>query len=515
MALVLYVGRECSGFGKGAAVRWSLEALARTRHSGDDAPVRAQGEQQDPGGSKLTGLPAGKVLLVSGFGDESSGGGIFSWDGTTVERIDRISTTALVPGEGRLYRGLRDGGEADVTGEVLAYDTRGVLRYWRLDSLGDLHDLLPHEGHLVAVSSWGNSIQWLSPSGEVVRTWRAPGDGDAWHLNCLAARDSELYVSAFGKSRVHRGWANRLVNRTGFLMHLWTQEEVLQGLSHPHTPRFLDGHWVICNSATRELFQFSTRSATPTRAVSLAGYTRGIAVTDDCLYVGESARRGDGGQQCASVAILSRCSWELLGRFHLPCQEVYDLAIVPSALAEGVRAGFRTNATRVRESGQAALFEQVGIEPQRLWATGDPLPAEVCRIRLICEVPAIVGAGVRLEVPYVLENRGGAFLVSAPPNPTRAAYRWFDARSGNLIPNGEGVRSALRTTLPPGGRTSGLMVVVVPEQPGTYLLRATLVQEFVAWFDDIDLANASCHEVTVVVAPRDGGRTGDLHPPDA
>jgi acetolactate synthase-1/2/3 large subunit len=439
------------------------------------------------------------VLLVSSP-DEDTGGGLFAFNGRDVEHVDRLSTGGLCLAEGRLLRSLWSA-LGDAPGEILTYDGRGVERYHRLDTLASPHDVAWDGREVVAVSTGSNSLLWTSPAGEVTRTWQAPGQGDAWHLNCLCVHEGRLLVSAFGRYSRHRDWSGRLAEPAGILVDVETGRDVLSGLHCPHHPRFVDGAWLVCNSAGQEIVHVEPDSGAVLRRLGLRGWTRGVAVADDFLFVGESARRREAGWTTASIAVVCRRTWTLLGRLPLPCREVYDLLLAPAALLEGVRRGFRTNAQRAAEQDQYALFAQAGVRPLRLWATGDPLPPEACRVHVAAEVPAVLEADEDVELSCTLENAGQALLVSAPPNPVLLSYRWFEARTGCWLAEPEALRTRLPHTLVPGTPAACRLRLRAPALPGQYRLRITLVQEHVAWFDEVHRENA-CERRVEVVARR-------------
>jgi acetolactate synthase-1/2/3 large subunit len=437
-------------------------------------------------------------ILLASSQDHDTGGGLFAFDGQSVEPIDRLSTGGLCLAEGRLIRSLWSA-LAGEPGELLIYDARGVERYHRLDSLAGAHDVAWDGREIIAVSTATNSLLWISPGGEVRRRWQAPGEGDAWHLNCICQHDGRLLVSAFGRFPHHRGWCVKPSPACGMLFDIETGHDVLGGLICPHHPRWLDGGWFLCNSAGQEILHIDPHTQAVRRRLALEGWTRGVAVTDDYLFVGESALRRDTGKWAtAGIAIVCRHTWAVVGRLTLPCREVYDLLLVPPALVEGVRRGFRTNAQRAAEHDQYALFDRAGVRPARLWATGDPLPPEACRVHLTATVPAILEANTDAEVCCTLENAGTALLVSAPPNPVRLSYKWLEPASGRWLDQPEALRTRLPHTVVPGRPAACRMTVRAPTAAGNYLLRITLVQEEVAWFDDLHGENASEHAVTVV-----------------
>ena len=432
----------------------------------------------------------GYSLLASGLGD--TGGGLFAFDGTEFQTVDRVSTTGLFLSGDRLFRSLHTPGE-NSAGEILVYDSRGIERYYRVDALADSHDLIWDGSCFVAVSSARNSILWIGESGKLEREWRAPGEDDSWHLNGVIPHDGSLLVCAFGRYRRHREWKERIHAGEGVVFDFESGRDILTGLCAPHNPRYFDGAWHVCNSAEHELVRIDPCTGTVVRRIPLNSFTRGLALSDHFLFVGESAHRNFGQGQTASVAILNRRTWDLLGRVPLPCREIYDLVLAPEPLVEGVRNGFRTNPLRTKEQDQLQFFNQLGIAPTRIWATGDPLPPDQCRVSIEAEVPAEMAAGSTILTNCKITNLAAAFLVPAPPNPVTASYFWV--ASNGYVSHGE--RTLLPKTLLPKESLQLKVKVQAPERPGRYTLKITLVQELVAWFSDLDPGNVCSRQVSV------------------
>jgi acetolactate synthase-1/2/3 large subunit len=429
------------------------------------------------------------VVLVSCFGDRETGGGLFALDADGARRIDSLSSTGLDVADGELIRCLLGSWERHDPADVVAYDSRGVLRYVRVDAAHDAHDVLWHDDAYAIASTMTNSILWVSPGGAVQRRWVAPGDRDAWHLNSLVLADGELYASAFGRFATHRGWnAPGASAGAGIVFHVESGRDVVTGLDCPHDPRPLDGGWLVCDSKPGELV---LAEGAARRRLALGGWTRGLAVSDEHLYVGVSPQRsaGQAPQPTAWVAVVDRASFTLVDRIALPVEEVFDVVLVDPALAEGAAAGFRTNSLRNSEQDQHALFATLGVEPVRLWAVSEPLPPEACRVEMGLQAPASASPGSTVRASCSARNLGGAILLSAPPHPVQLAVRWIDPVTGRNV-GGEGVRLALHGSLVPGGEDQAQVEIPAPDRPGDYLLRATLVQEHVAWFDALDPGNA-------------------------
>jgi acetolactate synthase-1/2/3 large subunit len=428
-------------------------------------------------------------VLVSGFGTES-GGGLFAVGDGPVEQIDSLSTTGLAVAGGRLARLLRSPTEL-YGSELLLYDARGIERYTRLDDVVDAHDVVWDGSRWVVASTSRNTIFWLSSACEVADRWVAPGEGDAWHINGLLVDDGTLYATAFGRFERHREWNEHRNDGTGMVFDVHTGDDVLTGLNCPHHPRRVDGTWLVCDSATKELLELDGDGQV-TRRLELRSWPRGLAVTDRFLYVGESAMR-DQPEATASVAVVSRERWSVVERFVLPCEEVYDVVVAPHELADSARRGFRTNPVRTAEQDRLALFEQAGVQGATLSTLAQPLPAGERRVAIHIQVPDELTTESWNELECRIENLGSSVFVTAPPNPVHLSYRWM--QEGRVE---EGVRSILPHAIVAGAAADCRLGLVAPSRPGDYELRVTLVQEEVAWFDDHDHTSGFATRVRVV-----------------
>ena len=230
----------------------------------------------------------GLVALISGFDDEGASGGMFAYDGRKVDQLDELPCTGLGVQDGMLARVLRRP-EAVSRAALLLHDSDGDVTDVAVDDLVDPHDIL-WTGDAYAIACAGaNKIVFVSPGGEVNRVWEAPGVGDAWHLNGLLLVDGELHVSAFGKYERHRGWNEPDADpAAGLVLNLATGRDVVTGLSSPHHPRLVDDEWIVCNSGRRALTRIDAESGSVEAEIVLDGWTRGLAVLDGFLLVGES-----------------------------------------------------------------------------------------------------------------------------------------------------------------------------------------------------------------------------------
>lgn len=425
------------------------------------------------GSTRQLGLD-GYDLVVSGFG-EDTGGGLYRLVEGGFSQVDALSSTGLAVGRDRVARFLRAPGDQTSNGELLVYDTKGLLAYHRLDAVPDAHDAVYDGDLLVVASSASNSVLWLNTSGAVVRRWSPdPAAGDAWHLNGLALDDGDLYFSAFGRFSRHREWASDKRLGAGFLASVDGGAVLAEGLTCPHSPRLHEEGWYVCESHARRLLLLPRDGGPALRSATLDGWTRGVGVVEDYVFVGESAGRGPADSRRAAVAVLDRRSLTVVDRIALTCAEVFDVAVLPSELAQGLVRGAATNTHRVVEQ----LLGSGGQASIRF--TGSPLPLAEAALDISAELPASAEAGGYCVLSVRLDNRSGLHYASLPPHPVLVVARWYDA-SGTLLAE---PRFPLPSELGPTGTVEVPVSLSVPETPGTLRLSVTLVQEHVGWFDD-------------------------------
>ena len=465
-------------------------------HCHVDYVVQSSSHSDGLAGREQWQIGADDQLLISGH-SKDSGGGVFLSDGTHCEGLDSLGTTGLAVSETHVARALWPTDTKSGGGEILVYDHRGVLRYLRIDELGSTHDLLWDGPTLLAVSSGTNSVLWINQAGTVTHRWHAGGTGDAWHLNTLLRAHGRLVLSAFGRFDFERDWAQHKDMGCGIAFDLASGETLLNGLDRPHNPRPFGDEWLICNSGRGELLHLAADGVTVRRRLMLHGWTRGLAIRGETAFVGVSEYRGRSVPgTLAYVAVVDLASWMVSGRIEVPCRSIYDVVGVPAHLVGGLRAGFRTNRQRSAEDDRLALFREAGVAPLRLWATGEPLPRNAMHVRLNCDLPDRMRPGEVLQVTCTLTNHAGVILVAAPPHPVHLAYRWFDQENNAMIPGGDGERTPI-ASLPPGVAHTEQVRVTAPPHAGQYGLRVSLVQEHVAWFDDIAPENGAIGHVVV------------------
>ncbi|MDB5041566.1 MAG: hypothetical protein JWN27_2292 [Candidatus Eremiobacteraeota bacterium] len=419
-------------------------------------------------------------------------GGLFVVRDGVVSRIDWLPTAGIAM-HGRRFHRVASQRQHDGA-EALIYDDGGVASYLRIDGLDDPHDLLVRsDGTILCVSPSADSIVTVAPDGSAQAVYRAGDAFDAWHVNCITEHDGRLYATAFGRFERHRGWQGAPAG-AGILFDLETGKDVVGGLHSPHTPRWLDGAWTICNSGAGTVVRVVPGGERTN--VELGGFPRGLCAIGDRIYVGVSElRSAEGFRGTSAIAVLDRATWTELGRIPLEGGNPYDLVPIDDATADALRLGFGFSSRRRRNLDQLAMFDAVGVQPSRLWAIGDALGSRDRRVSIAASIPARVTGRTAMRVRCRVTSRSEALLATAPPHPVYVSYRWLDA-DGAEVP-GDRLRTPLPATLPPKGSLDLTLIVAPPNAGGCYTLVLTLVQEGIGWFDDADATSA--HRTTVEV----------------
>jgi UDP-3-O-[3-hydroxymyristoyl] glucosamine N-acyltransferase len=130
-----------------------------------------------------------------------------------------------------------------------------------------------------------------------------------------------------------------------------------------------------------------------------------------------------------------------------------------------------------------------------------PVPRKIApeiHLYLSGKVPRMtVGQMSRIEV--VIDNRSMETLASRSPYPVHVSYHWFSAGMSTCVVF-DGKRTLLSSPVRPQSRIIQGVDVLPPDNPGSYVLVLTLVQEFQLWFDALPVPVALKLDVKVGLA---------------
>ncbi len=134
-------------------------------------------------------------------------------------------------------------------------------------------------------------------------------------------------------------------------------------------------------------------------------------------------------------------------------------------------------------AGIVGLYPALSYEQAEL---SEPLPVDVAAgVSLkVTKVPAEIPCSTRFNAVVSVTNESGYELASYPPYPVRLSYHWLSVPDGKAVVF-DGDRSLLLQPLTAHSTGTYGLSVLSPQSPGEYLLRVTLVQERVFWFDQV------------------------------
>ena len=230
----------------------------------------------------------------------------------------------------------------------------------------DLHDVLVHPTGTYVVFTETNQVARLDDAYRVQEIWRFGEQPDSAHVNCIAVYDGRLVASMFGSFATHRGYKGE-TRRAGKVVDVRTGETLIDGLSQPHSLVVVDEHLWLCSSEDRAVHVYD-RNFQLERQISLPGYTRGLAVGQDSVYVGISRSRnivaGEVGQfESAVVAVLDRQSLDVFGYLPIPWNEIYDIRLAPAPdIVADVMASTWIHERQIAQNNRASDLERASQE---------------------------------------------------------------------------------------------------------------------------------------------------------
>jgi uncharacterized protein (TIGR03032 family) len=161
----------------------------------------------------------------------------------------------------------------------------------------DIHDIVvTKDNKPVFVNTLFNCLGTISDTHSFKPLWKPPfitelKPEDRCHMNGLASRDGRpKYVTIVSKSNVVNGWRGDR-DSGGMVMDIETNEVLCDGLSMPHSPRYVNGKIWLLNAGTGYFgyVDDSTKKFVP--KTFCPGFLRGMTFVGDYAVVGISKNR--------------------------------------------------------------------------------------------------------------------------------------------------------------------------------------------------------------------------------
>ncbi|WP_049780902.1 glycosyltransferase [Hahella chejuensis] len=247
-------------------------------------------------------------------------GGLFLIHEGVIHKLDDFSATGLAVSSERIARGLQPSSVV-----VHCHKKSDPESSVMTATADDIHDVLIAGDYVYFVGTSGNEVIKINSDSIEVDRWTFDGEVDSLHINCLGFWNERVVFSAFGDFKQHREYKGK-TKEAGYVKDLLSGKYLIKGLSQPHSLTPLNGNLLLANSEKKEIAEYSSAGELM-RSKLLGGYTRGICVTDDKIFVGLSASRNldDPGVKSATVVALDRNTWEELGRLDLLAPEIYEI----------------------------------------------------------------------------------------------------------------------------------------------------------------------------------------------
>ncbi|WP_066960217.1 TIGR03032 family protein [Microbulbifer sp. Q7] len=215
----------------------------------------------------------------------------------------------------------------------------------------DIHELgIQKDGKIIFVNTKYNCLAELSLTHSFRAIWKPEfisklAPEDRCHLNGLAMVDGKpKYVTAVCKSDTIDGWRERR-DTGGVVIDVETNEIVCEGLSMPHSPRWVDGKLWVLNSGTGYLGTVDFESKAFVPHTFCPGFMRGLAIHGNYAIVGLSKPRYERfeglelDQNLADKDSEAWCGVQFINltngnvehwiRLDGPVSELFDLTVLP------------------------------------------------------------------------------------------------------------------------------------------------------------------------------------------
>jgi hypothetical protein len=167
---------------------------------------------------------------------------------------------------------------------------------FKLKHVKDPHSIAFNNGYIYIASTGTNEIYRVKLNKSGLENeelfWQYPGvshDKDEVHLNGLAVLGDRLVATAFGEKNKDSWGSN------GSVFYADTGEVLKDKLLQPHTPICKNKLLAFTESSTGTVYIYSQQKDNTLilrNKLVIGGYTRGMVIYDNELYVGVSSKRG-------------------------------------------------------------------------------------------------------------------------------------------------------------------------------------------------------------------------------
>ena len=217
----------------------------------------------------------------------------------------------------------------------------------------DIHDLHWGKQGLWAVNTSFSCLSTIDDTFNFTPQWQPnfitelQGD-DRCHLNGLAMQNGEpTYITALGKGNTKQAWREN-ITKGGILMHIPSNEIILEGLAMPHTPRVYNDQLYLLLSAKEELIAVDTEKGTYGAIAHIPGFVRGMAKHGDFLFIATSKLRKNSSTfkhldiadkaDIASVSLLHLPTATIMAKltYHTSVDEIYDIQVLPDVIRPNI-----------------------------------------------------------------------------------------------------------------------------------------------------------------------------------
>ncbi len=275
-------------------------------------------------------------LLIS---CSSSPGGLYLIDAYKHESsiVQPIESMGVLNHQEKIVR-MRAGRQNAVM-DIISAD--GNMDTHTIPNAGHPHSIVYHDGRFAIADTLNDRVIWVNTkTAAVEREWQATELGDAWHISGLVVDEGRLFASCFGRFTEDRGWYGNGSEMRGEIFEV-DGEAVVTGLGAPHSPRRLDGNWLVSNSYEAALSIVDTKTSARIADLVLGGWPTGICLKDGIAWVavGDSERKPGEAQpsdatprrrpSTGKLVAVDVDRWVVVDEMPLPCSGVFDVMELP------------------------------------------------------------------------------------------------------------------------------------------------------------------------------------------